>query len=203
MKLIQTFTMMGLAIICLLTSGCIVLPATQARVNQDIADFKAINSERVKPSEATRDMNARLAEDIRLTLGVELDELPQARTPSEMWEVDPDSAYNDNRVGLEKEPPPETFGMLAGSAATIAAMFGLGLLAKTGGPLGIASELLSTLLVAKNPKDAKTLDILFKAIELYKLSDPDWESNKLLIQIGHLMPSTLKDHIKTKIVAKL
>jgi hypothetical protein len=196
-----------ISLVAISASGCYrgtVLTGPQFdRIKQDISDSRAVNDPSVPPSEYTKDINATLAEDMRKSLDIELDELPKARVSVNEWVDNEQDAHRKNRGGIEKEPVPESYSAMLGGLATIATLFGLGLVAKTGGPLGMASELLSTWLIAKNPKDAKVQEIIFKAIELYKESDPNWAKNPLMMQISALMPLTLKDHIKTKIVATI
>lgn len=201
--------MMVLVTICLMLaslSGCgrILSPPQDKAALQVIADLQTVNDPSVKPNIFTRDANRALANEMRLAMGIELSELPTSRVPLIKFQEDSASAGKTLTEVSQSAPVPEsTIAMLAsGGVVSLMLLLGVSVKLAKGTPLGGPLEIIQTLLTTVNPKDTHLADAFVSATEKYKASDPNWENNPLMKQIGKTLTDPLKDHIKYKI-AKL
>lgn len=198
--------MMVLAVICLTTisvSGCgsrLLAPAQDLGVRQSLADMRVVNDPQVAPDANTREVNSRLANEMRLAMGIEMSELPTARVSVEEYKTDTLAASKKNIKQIDDTPIPSGWTALIGSGLTIAAMLIIGISAKgtTGTPLGPVFAIAQQLLTATHPRDAATLTSVVTAIEEYKTHDPMWEKNPVMILLGKTLTTVQKDYIKTK-----
>ena len=195
----------ALAIICLAIinlAGCgLALTSAQTRgVEQSLADLRVVNDSQVTPDANTRAVNARLAEEMRLAMGIEVSELPIARVSLEEYKKDTAAASKKQIDAIDNTPIPQGYAALIGSGLTIASMILIGISAKgtQGTPLGPIFAVAQQLLTAVHPKDEHTLTSVVNAIETYKLQDPKWEDNPVMIALGKSLTTAQKDYIKSK-----
>lgn len=179
-------------------SGCLSTRAQDDRQKQVIADLLVINSIQVTPSVDTRAASYNLAIELGNSFDIDIKDLPPPRVPKKEWIEDSAKAKISLDDQQESDGKPQNIAGLIGAGLGLAGMIALSFATKMPGGVGGVAQTIQSLLTFRNPKDDKLFIILTAAIDAYKQEDPNWSNNPLIRKISHIMPDSVKEHVKNR-----
>jgi len=201
MKLITLY------IALLITTGCTVVTArnidTSKQALSDIhaaQKFLLLYSPDQAVHMATSVMSAH-ADNMAKAMEIDVNDLPGPRVSKSDWKMDPIGANTESNSNIKKDGSDiETSTMIgligAGSVALVVILTKLGSTVLAGTPFGNILGKLGTIFGQQHPVEQQVQSKITKALDAYKVVDPEWRSNKLFVMLSDIMTDEEKDFVK-------